>query len=135
MLFKHFILKTSILVFITSVLCFFLFKFLYPDKLLLIYLFLPILFGFINVLIFYSLLQVKDATLIRFSNRYLLCTTVKLFFSMALVVLFLLFNKEKALPFLFTFLGVYLVFLVQEIISILKIFKKKEKSETTHAKS
>lgn len=127
MLFKHFILKTSVLVFITSALSFIFFKIFFPDKLVLFYLLLPILFGVVNIYIYYLLLQVKDATLAKFSNRYLLCTTLKLLCSIVFIVLFLLFNKEKAVPFLSTFLGVYLVFLVQEIISILKFFKKKKK--------
>ena len=135
MLLKQFILKTSLLVFITSGLCFATFKLFFPDRFMLLYPLLPVVFGVVNIFIFYTLLQVKDLAPIKFSNRYLLCTTVKLLSSIFFIILFLLLNKEKAIPFLATFLIVYFIFLVQEILAILKFFKKSEKSETTHAKT
>ncbi len=135
MLLKQFIFKTSLLVLITSGLCFISFFLFFPDRLILLYPFLPVVFGAVNVFIFYTLLQVKDLSPIKFSNRYLLCTTVKLLGSIFFIVLFLLIKKEQAIPFLATFLVVYFIFLVQEIIAILKFFKKNEKSETIHSKS
>jgi hypothetical protein len=135
MLLKQLILKTLTLVLITSAFCFVVFRLFFPEKLLLVYLLLPLFFGVINCLIFYALFKEQDSPILKFSNRYLLCTTVKLLISIFLIVLFLLFNKEKAIPFLSTFLVIYIVFLIQEIITILKFFKKKEKSETTHAKT
>jgi hypothetical protein len=125
MLLKQFMLKTGLLVFITSGLCFVFFKIFFPDKLILLYPLLPVLFGLINVYIFYTLLKVKDLSILKFSNRYLLCTTIKLLASIFLIVIFLFFYKNRAIPFLSTFLAIYLVFLVQEIIGILNFFKKK----------
>ncbi len=135
MLFKHFILKTGLLVLITSTLCFVVFQFAFPQKYLWLYPVLPVFFGVANILIFYALSLVKDSSLSRFSTRYLLCTTIKLFGSLAFVVVFLLVKKEEVIPFLSTFLSVYFIFLFQEIVSILKFFKKNEKSETAHAKT
>lgn len=135
MLLKQFIIKTSQLVFIISGLCIAIFKLFYADKFTWFYPFLPVIFGVANVVIFYTLLKVKDLSPIKFSNRYLLCTTVKLLGSIFFIVLFLLLNKAQAIPFLATFLVVYFVFLVHEIIAILKFFNKNEKTETTHAKT
>ena len=135
MLLKQFILKTILIVFITSGLCFFAFKLYFPEKFILLYSILPVVFGVVNVFIFNSLLKVKDLSPTKFSNKYLLCTTFKLLGSIFFIILFLLLNKEHAIPFLATFLIVYFVFLIQEIIAILKFFKKNEKSETTHAKT
>jgi predicted membrane channel-forming protein YqfA (hemolysin III family) len=132
---KQFILKTVLLVFITSVLCIIIFKFFFPEEFLLLYPFLPVLFGFINIFIFKTLIKSKDFSLFKFSNRYMLFTTLKLLGSILFIIGFLFFNKEQAIPFLSSFLVIYLIFLAQEIIGILKFFKKNEKSETTHAKT
>ncbi len=135
MLLKQFILKTFWLVFITSILCLVLFELFFSEKFLLIYSFLPFYFGVINILIFNSLLNAKELSLLKFSNRYLLCTTLKLFCSILFIIGFLFFNKDQAVPFLSSFLIFYLIFLTQEIIEILNFFKKKEKRETTHTKT
>ena len=135
MLFKQFILKTVLLALITSAICFVVFQFAFPQRYLLLYPLLPVFFGVGNILIFYSLSLVKDSSLSKFSTRYLLCTTIKLLSSLAFVVVFLLIRKEEVIPFLATFLSVYFIFLFQEIVSILKFFKKNEKSETAHAKT
>ena len=135
MLLKQFILKTFWLVFITSILCLVLFELFFSEKFLLIYSFLPFYFGVINILIFNSLLNAKELSLLKFSNRYLLCTTLKLFCSILFIIGFLFFKKNQAVPFLSSFLIFYLIFLTQEIIEILNFFKKKEKRETTHTKT
>jgi hypothetical protein len=125
MLLKQFIIKTGLLVFITSGLCFAIFKIFFPNDLIILYLLLPVLFGLINVLVFYTLSKEKDLSILKFSNRYMLCTTLKLLGSIILIVVFLFFYRNRAIPFLATFLAIYLIFLVQEIIGILKYFKKK----------
>jgi len=135
MLIRQFIIKTGLLVLVTSTLCIVLFLSFFANKFNILYPILPVFFGAVNVSIFYFLLQVKDSTLIKFSNRYLLCTTIKLFGSFIFVVVYLLLKKNDLIPFLSTFLSVYFIFLFQEIVSILKFFQKNEKSETTHAKT
>ena len=135
MLFKQFILKTGLLVLITSTICFVVFQLAFPQKYLMLYPLLPVFFGIINITIYYSLSLVKDSSLSKFSTRYLLCTTIKLLSSLAFVVVFLLIRKEEVIPFLATFLSVYFIFLFQEIVSILNFFKKNEKRETAHAKT
>lgn len=135
MLYKQFIFKTSLLVLITSAICFVVFHFFYPQRLIVLYPLLPVVFGIVNILIFYSLSLVKDSSLSKFSTRYLLCTTIKLLSSLTFIIVFLLVKKEEVIPFLAAFLSVYFIFLFHEIVSILNFFKKKEKSETTHAKT
>jgi hypothetical protein len=135
MSFKQFIFRTIIVVLITNILCISIFKFFFPAKLLIIYFFLPFVFGGINLVIFKSLFKAQDLTLIKFSNRYLLFTTLKLLGSIVFILGFLFFNKDQAIPFLSSFLAVYLIFLTHEIIEILNYFKKNNKSESTQAKT
>ncbi len=132
---KQFIYKTIIIIFISTALCVSIFQFYFPSKFLLLYGFLPLVFGIINIIIFKFLVNAGDSTLLKFSNRYLLCTTVKLLGSIFFILGFLIFNKEHAIPFLSTFLIVYLVFLTQEIVGILNFFKKKSKSESSESKT
>lgn len=135
MSFKQFIFRTMMVVLITTILCVSIFKFFFPEKLLIIYFFLPLIFGVINILILKSLFKAQDLTLLKFSNRYLLFTTLKLLGSIVFMLGFLFFNKDQAIPFLSSFLAAYLIFLTQEIIEILNYFKKNKKSETTQAKT
>lgn len=135
MSFKQFIFRTIMVVLITTILCVSIFKIFFPEKLLIIYFFLPLIFGVINTLIFKSLFKAQDLTLLKFSNRHLLFTTLKLLGSIVFMLVFLFFNKDQAIPFLSSFLVVYLIFLTQEIIEILNYFKKNKKSETTQAKT
>jgi len=126
---RLFVYKTLIIVLVSMILCYLIFELFFPSKFLLFYVFLPIIFGAINIVIFRFLIDAGDSTLIKFSNRYLLCTTVKLLGSIFFILGFLIFNKEHAIPFLSTFLVIYLVFLSQEIVGILNFFKKKQKTE------
>lgn len=135
MSFKQFVFRTILVVLITTILCIFIFKFFFPEKLLIIYFFLPLFFGVINILIFKSLFKASDLTLLKFSNRHLLFTTLKLLGSIVFILSFLFFNRDQAIPFLSSFLVIYLIFLIQEIIEILNYFKKNKKSETTQAKT
>lgn len=135
MFLKQFIYKTLIIVLISVFVCVVVFKVYFPTKFLLFYAFLPVLFGLINVLIFRFLIKSGDTALLKFTNRYLLCTTVKLLGSLLFIVVFLILYKSHAVPFLLTFLVFYLVFLAQEILGILNFFKKKTNSETTQAKT
>lgn len=135
MSFKQFIFRTIMVVLITTILCISIFKFFFPEKLLIIYFFLPLFFGVINIFIFKSLFKESDLTLLKFSNRHLLFTTLKLLGSIVFILSFLFFNRDQAIPFLSSFLAVYLIFLIQEIIEILNYFKKNKKSETTQAKT
>lgn len=135
MLLRQFIQKAIVLSIFISLLCFAIFHYLFPEKFRLVYCFLPILFGVINVLIFISLYKVKDSSLSKFSNRYLLCTTLKLLGSLFFIVIYLFINRNDIIPFIATFLSIYFIFLFHEIVSILKFFKKKEKSEASHSKT
>ena len=135
MLLKQFILKTAIVVLVTTIFCVSIFHFFFPDQFMVIYATLPLIFGLINIFIFNSLIDSGTLSLIKFSNRYLFSTTLKLLGSIFFIIGFLFFNREQAIPFLSTFLVVYLIFLAQEIIGILNFFKKKEKIESTHNKT
>lgn len=135
MLLRQFILKTIVLSLIISVLCFAIFHFLFADKFHFVYALLPIFFGAVNIFIFYTLSKAKESSFAKFSNKYLLCTTIKLLGSLVFVVVYLFINRSEVIPFVSTFLSIYFIFLFQEILSILNFFKKKEKSEASHSKT
>lgn len=135
MLLRQFILKTIALSITISVLCFAIFYFLFADKFHITYAILPIAFGLVNILIFQTLSKVQDSSYAKFSNKYLLCTTIKLLGSLVFVVVYLFINRNEVIPFISTFLSIYFIFLFHEILSILKFFKKKEKSEASHSKT
>lgn len=128
MLLKQFVYKTIIIVLITTILCIVVFKFYLSFKFLTLYAFLPFAFGLVNVMIFKSLINKSESPFIKFTNKYLLCTTLKLLGSIIFITGFLIFYKEHAVPFLSVFLILYLIFLAQEIVEILNFFKKKSKS-------
>ena len=135
MVLKQFILQTIYVVLVTTALCVSVFLFFFPEQFLAFYAILPFLFGFMNVLIFRSLIRSEEFALLKFTNRYFLLTTIKLLGTLVLIIVFLVFNRNRVIPFLSSVLAVYLIFLAQEIIAILKFFKKKEKIENTHNKT
>ncbi len=132
---RQLIFSTIILALFVSTLCFVIFHSYYPELLKITYLLLPIFFGLINIFIFYRLSKLKDSTISKFTNQYLLGTTIKLLFSLAFILIYLILNRNEAIPFLSAFLSIYFIFLFQEIMGILKFFKKKEKIEASHSKT
>jgi hypothetical protein len=82
----------------------------------------------ITLISYYILIKAAHMKFIRFLNYYLLLTVIKLFLFIAVLVIYLMLNKNDAVPFALSFFLLYLcytIFEVTEIISYSKVLQQK----------
>lgn len=88
---------------------------------------LPFLFIFfftITLVVHYVLMKASEKKMSKFVNYFMVSTFLKLMLYIMILVIYVLFNRNDAIPFILTFFILYLFFTVFEIISILSITKK-----------
>jgi len=120
---KHIMIFSMILGLIAALLYFILPpKFITPA---LLYLFL----FFIGVTLtgYYFLINSVRKKFIKFLNAYLLSTIIKLLLYIAVMVVYILINRQDALPFGITFFLLYLCYTIFEITSLISYSKSIEK--------
>ena len=61
----------------------------------------------------------------RFVNVFMLTTMLKLMLFLAVMVVYVLLNREDAMPFILTYFVLYVIYTVLEVVSILKVNKEK----------
>ena len=87
---------------------------------------LPFLIPFffsLSVLIHYFLLKGIEKKFASFVNRYMLMTLLKLFVLIAVILVYVLSNKQDAVPFMVAFFIYYLCYTIFEVASILRLPK------------
>ena len=120
---KKFIIRGIIISLILSIAGFFLFitilkeyfSFSFPVLLLVIFL--------INVLFHRYLIRSAGESNRKFPIKFLSATAIKMGLYLILIILFVVFNRENAIPFLFVFMILYVVFTIFEVISVLDYLK------------
>lgn len=70
-------------------------------------------FYLINVFVFSILIKSYHKSIVKFSNRFMFATMVKFLVSIAIAVLFMIFNREHIIPFLMIFITLYFSSLFQ----------------------
>jgi hypothetical protein len=120
---KKFIIKGIIISVALSIAGFFLFitilkeyfSFSFPILLLVIFL--------INVLFHRYLIRSAGKSNRKFPIKFLSATVIKMGLYLILIILFVVFDRENAIPFLFVFITIYVVFTIFEVISVLDYIK------------
>lgn len=79
--------------------------------------------GFTNLIHSYFLKSVQKAGA-KFSARYMAVSFIKMFFYLAVAVVYVIFNREHAGIFLVNFMILYIVFTVFEISELRKVVKQ-----------
>lgn len=93
------------------------------------YPFLVVFFFSVTLLQHFWLFRSPGERFVRFANRYMIVTFVKIFFFLGLILAYvLLVNRTDAIPFTVTFFVLYLVFTVFEVIEVLKAGKAQDSS-------
>jgi len=90
----------------------------------------PILILFflsISLLVHRFLLKKSSENHGKFINAFLLTTTVKLLLFLAVILIYVLLNRDDAIGFILTFFAYYLIYTSFEIFSILKILRRTQK--------
>lgn len=120
---KKFIIRGIIISLVLSIVGFFLFitilkeyfSFSFPVLLLVIFL--------INVLFHRYLIRSAGGSNRKFPVKFLSATAIKMGLYLILIILFVVFNRENAIPFMFVFIILYVVFTIFEVISVLDYLK------------
>ncbi|MCD4724484.1 MAG: hypothetical protein K8R63_06535 [Bacteroidales bacterium] len=84
-------------------------------------------FFFVTIIVFYYMLKAVDKRPARFVNVFMLTTMLKLMLYLAVMVVYVLLNREDAKPFILTYLVLYIIYTVLEVGSILKVNKEKSR--------
>ena len=91
---------------------------------------LPFIFIFfigITLVSFYFLLRSSAKAFITFINYYLLITVLKLLLYIGVIFLYMFLNKADAAPFAISFLILYFLYMVFEVVYLVLYFKATQK--------
>jgi hypothetical protein len=72
----------------------------------------------------YILIRESGGRFIRFLNIYMIITIVKLFLYFAVLVVYIMLNKKDLLPFSITFMVLYLLYTIFEVIWLVRFSKR-----------
>ena len=116
--------KNLIIVSIITVALTFGFSYIVPENLISnSWPFIAAFFFAISLLVHRYLLKKAGGQHTKFVNAFLLTTTVKLLLFLAIIVIYVLLNRDDAIGFILTFFTYYLIYTSFEIVSILKYLR------------
>jgi len=87
-----------------------------------------VFFGVITAGIYYIMLQTASNRFPRFVNSFMIVTLGKILLYSILIVVYALLNRADAVPFIFSFFLLYLVYTVFEVSAFLRDLKAMERS-------
>lgn len=121
------LLKNAIFTFVIAIISLTLFKTVFPDYYLPV--FWVILFGMalFTVILHIILIKLTSSNILKFSNRFILITGIKMIVFLFVIVSYSFLNTHQAVPFLIMFLVLYILYSIFEVVLILPFFKKQTK--------
>jgi len=122
--FKKYFLNALIFSLIIGLAGVILFSTLFKAYYLPIYQFILIFFFLLTVILHAFLLNTSTKKMLKFNSKYMLFTVLKMIIYIAFICLYLIFNKENAVPFLITFFIGYLLFTFFEVLSVVSLIRK-----------
>ncbi len=122
---KKYIIRLLVFSAIISTISYFLFQFTLAQYYLPVFPYLISFFITVSVLVHYILLKASDFRIAKFSTFFMGSVSAKLFLYIFFLIIYLLIDKENAVPFLLTFLALYFLFTIFETISLLFDLKEK----------
>lgn len=87
--------------------------------------FIVAFFFFATIIVFYYMLKAVEKRPARFVNVFMLTTMLKLMLYLAVMVVYVLLNREDAKLFILTYFVLYVIYTVLEVGSILKVNKER----------
>lgn len=124
-LMKRFLIRSVILTFVFLILGGLLYVLLVPQYYQNI--FLPILFFFLLTtnLVHLYLLRIAENDLPKFTNRFMMISTLKMLFYLMVAIIYILANRDQAKLFIINYLLAYVGFTILEIAEISRVVKLK----------
>ena len=122
---KKYIIRLLVFSAILSALSFGLFSFVLQQYYLPVFPYLIAFFIIISILVHVILLKASNFRIAKFSTFYMGSTTAKLFLYIIFLIIYVLVDKENAVPFLLTFFVLYFLYTIFETFSLLIDLKEK----------
>jgi len=121
--FKKFALQLLVITIFITLAGFLLLKYAIPEFFFSGFLFMPLVLYLITLGVHRYLLVSSQEENHRFTYKFMGATGVKMFIYLVLIVIYLLTDREHAVPFLICFLILYVLYSVFEVLSVLKYLK------------
>lgn len=86
-----------------------------------------VLFFLVTNLVHAYLLKISVGSGSRFTSHYLAASFIKMFFYLAVAIIYAILNKENAKFFLVNFLLLYVVYTTFEVVELSKVVRQKHK--------
>ena len=118
-------IRSAIIIGILGLVCAGLFYWVFPNHYFRLVPAIFIYFYVLSLLLFRYLIKVHDLNMQKFSQRFLIITSVKFFGSIAIVIAFLLLASEHAIPFIVIYIILYFSSLFHEVSSYLRFLNRR----------
>jgi len=121
---KQFILKSTVLTITVFIIGAIAYSTVLKQFYLSILPFTVLFFFIVTNLVHAFLLKLAGKSSSKFSSRYMATSFLKMFFFLAIAIVYLIFNKESGKMFIANFLLLYLVYTGFEVLEFLKVVRK-----------
>ena len=122
---KQFIIKSTILTLILFLLGSIIYSTLLKSFYISVLPYTVLFFYLTTNLVHAYLLRVSGISGSRFSSQYMAVSFLKMFFYLAVAVVYIILDRENAKPFIAVFLLLYVAYTVFEVVEFLKVVKQK----------
>lgn len=124
---KNFIAKSTFLTIIIFILGVIVYSTLFKQFYLII---LPVVLAYFYIvtnLVHFYLLKVSGRSGARFTSQYMATSFIKMFFYLAVAIVYVMVNKEDAKIFLVNYLLLYVIYTTFEVVEISKVVRQANK--------
>jgi len=121
---KSFIFKSTILTVIVFILGAIVYSLAFIQFYRSILLFIPVFFYIVTNLVHAYLLKIAGKSSSRFTSQYMAISFIKMFFYLAVAIVYVIIKKEDAKIFLVNFLLLYVVYTTFEVIEFSRVVRQ-----------
>lgn len=121
---KRFFFKSTMLTIVIFIVGFILYSTIFKSFFLVVLPFVVLLFYAVTNLVHAYLLKMAVKSGSTFASKYMAASFLKMFFYLAVAIVYAIFNKENVKPFFVNFLLLYVVYSSFEVIEFLKVVRE-----------
>jgi len=123
---KQFFFKSTVLTFTVFIVEILLYSTIFKSYFLIVLPFTVLLFYLITNLVHSYLLKIAGKSGTGFVSKYMAASFLKMFFYLAVAIVYVIFNRENAKPFFLNFLILYVVYSSFEVVEFLKVVRQQK---------
>ena len=122
---RKFVFRLLMLALVLTCLGYGIFNFVIPEFYFPLFPILPVFLFTVTLVVHLYLVKISEGDSRKFISKYLGAMGLKIFIYLCFIIIFLIFDNSSVIPFLLSFLVMYLVFTLFEVISIINSLKNK----------